>query len=126
MNTEKSIYMGIRSNLEEKKLVESDAASMGLSLSEYIRYKLITERTQRSDSSAHGEKQNSTLKSLDFLEENYKDLARMIFSTQIAVNTLASCLLTKDNYDIVNKLYDEAFDLYGVTNKDYKKDESSW
>lgn len=124
MNTEKLAYMGIRSSLEERKLVERDAATMQMSLSEYIRYKLLTERTQASCSNNNGEKQKSSLKSLDFLEENYKDLARMIFSTQIAVDTLASCLLKKENYDTVQKLYDEAFDVYAVTNDEYKKDKS--
>ena len=115
--------MGMRSSLEEKQLVESDASSLNLTLSEYIRYKLITERTQASCSNNNGEKQKSPFKSLEFLEENYKDLSRMIFATQITVDALASRILEKENYAIVQNLYDKAFDIYGVTNDEYKKKE---
>lgn len=120
MNTEKLTYVGMRTSLEIRKLIESDAASMSLSVSEYIRYKLVTERTKSLSVEKNLHSEKVSLKSLEFLEENYKDLSRMIMATQIAVDTIASRFLKKETYISVQKLYNKAFALYDVTKDELK------
>lgn len=124
MSTEKLAYVGIRTSLETRQLIESDAASMNLGLSEYIRYKLVTERTQSLDKNLHAEKtsvKGSSLSDeakdgLEFFGKHYKMIVRLLISLKMDHDMYSDKMLSPEEMDHAVKLSEEIYEDYGIKN----------
>lgn len=122
MNTEKLAYVGIRTSLETRQLIESDAASMKLSVSEYIRYKLVTERTKSLDKNLHAEKtsvKSSSLsdeakEGLEFFGKHYKMIIRLLISLKMEHNMYSDKLLSPEEIDYTMDCAEDFYKTYGI------------
>lgn len=124
MSLQKQFFITLRVSEEEKKDYEKDAQRMNLSISDYIKHNIRKNKNAIVQAKDLIDPLKSAFQSLKFLEENYKDLSRMIMATQIGVDNIASKVLEKKQYENIQRLYRKAFDLYDVAKKGTVKETS--
>ena len=124
MSLQKQCFITLRVSEEEKKDYEKDAQRMNLSISDYINKSIRKNKKSIVQAKDLIDPLKSAFQSLKFLEENYKDLSRMIMATQIGVDNIASKVLEKKQYENIQRLYRKAFDLYDVAKEGTVKETS--
>lgn len=121
MSESKSEALTIRFTSEQRAYIEDKSREFLLTVRDYIRKSAVNEIERSSPKTlSHSHAPQRSFKSLEFLEENYKDLSRMIMATQIAVDAIASRFLKKETYIGLQKLYNKAFALYDVAKDELK------
>ena len=121
MRESRSEALTIRFSSEQRAYLEDKARELRLTVRDYIHKRALTENeSSSSKSQSQSSVPERSFKSLEFLEENYKDLSRMIMATQITVDAIASRFLKKETYMSVTKLHNKAFNIYDVTKDELK------
>ncbi len=124
MTDKKKHVISIRLDEEEKVLIDKKAESYCMTVSQYLRYRLLEEEQSVQYNSKHIES-----KSLKFLDNNLPFLYRMMIKCMMKIERLAERKLSIDDiretniaeYDIIKQL--------GITKEEegnFTKEERKW
>ena len=127
MTESKGTMIGIRVSEEEKELLTQEANKIGMSLSQYVRYKALGE-----DSA--GENQQKTAN--EFLDKHIAKMSRLIVDGWVHTKAMALNNLSKEQKEDAHQMSLSEFEKMGVTkweerygektpriNKENKKDD---
>ena len=106
MTESKGTIIAIRISEEEKELLTKECGKLGMSLSQYIRYKMLEEDKAGDDG------QKSTT---EYLEKHMTKFSRMMIDAYYNIKALAVKELSDEEIDEVLELVHEEFDTMGIT-----------
>ena len=101
MTESKELKVSIRFNNEEKELLTTECGKLGMSLSQYIRYKMLEEDKVCDD----GQKSVA-----EYLEKHMTKLSRMMIDAYYNIKALAVKELSDEEIDEIVELVHEEFD----------------
>lgn len=105
MTESKGTIIAIRISEEEKELLTQEAEKLGMSLSQYIRYRMLEE----GKASADGQKRVA-----EYLEKHMTKLSRMMIDAYYNIKALAVKELSDEEIDEIVELVHEEFDTMGI------------
>jgi hypothetical protein len=101
----KGIVISIRINEEEKELLTQEGEKLGMSLSQYVRYKALDEDNAKVDRSKC---------TTEFLEKHMAKLSRILIDGYFNIKALTHKELSDEERDEVLELSHKEFDTMGI------------
>ena len=116
MAESKGTMIGIRVSEDEKELLTQEANKIGMSLSQYVRYKALEE---------YQVEENQQKTADEFLEKYLTKISRMIIDGYINIKALTHKQLTEEENDAALKISYKEFDEMGIAKWEEKYGEKT-
>ena len=111
MNESKESRVTIRFNEAEKELLTEEANKIGMSLSQYVRYKALEEDF------LHGESKEPNKASSEFLEKHIAKMARVIIDGYFHIKALAYNQLSEEESNEALELAYKEIEKMGISKR---------